>query len=134
MWPYTHWVRDPERISPDTRTLDQARLDRPGNPEIQPALFCYDDRTDPERFGERQPYVREHRPLLLAVWGTNDQIFGPEGAQAFAGDLPDAEVHLLDTGHLALVEEGVAIADLVRTFLAAQANADEGDRGRGARP
>lgn len=32
-------------------------------------------------------------------------------------DLSDAEIHLLDTGHFALEEEGAAIADLVLSFL-----------------
>ena len=32
--------------------------------------------------------------LVLAVWGRNDGIFGPDGARAFATDQPDAEIHL----------------------------------------
>ncbi|WP_407440915.1 hypothetical protein [Rhodococcus sp. (in: high G+C Gram-positive bacteria)] len=35
----------------------------------------------------------------------------------FATDLPDAEIHLLDTGHFALETHGEEIADLVRDFL-----------------
>ena len=42
---------------------------------------------------------------LLAVWGANDQIFGPAGAEAFAQDLPESEIHLLDAGHFALESE-----------------------------
>ena len=55
---------------------------------------------------------------LLAVWGANDQIFGPAGAEAFARDLPDAEIHLLDAGHFALESEIDNIAELAREFLA----------------
>jgi pimeloyl-ACP methyl ester carboxylesterase len=40
------------------------------------------------------------------------------GAQAYARDLPDAEIHLLDTGHFALESHGEEIAALVRSFLA----------------
>jgi len=36
---YTHGVKDPSRISPDTWAHDQALLDRPGNAEVQLALF-----------------------------------------------------------------------------------------------
>jgi hypothetical protein len=32
-------------------------------------------------------------------------------------DLPKAELHLLDTGHFALEEKGVYIADRIREFL-----------------
>ena len=51
------------------------------------------------------------------VWGRNDQIFGPDGARAFAKDVPDAEIHLLDAGHFALETQAAAIADLIRDFL-----------------
>ncbi len=33
-------------------------------------------------------------------------------------DLPDAELHLFDTGHFALEEDGAVIASLMRDFLA----------------
>jgi pimeloyl-ACP methyl ester carboxylesterase len=116
VWQYTHGVRDVDRISPDTWTIDQALLERPGSKEIQLALF-YDYRTNPERFGEWQAYFRAHQPPLLAVWGEHDQIFGPDGAHAFARDLPNAEIHLLDTGHFALEEDGETIAALIEDFL-----------------
>ena len=51
------------------------------------------------------------------MWGAHDEIFGPDGARAFARDLPDAEIHLLDAGHFALESSGEEIADLVRSFL-----------------
>ncbi len=116
IWQYTHGVRDPQRINPDTWTLDQSLLNRPGNKDIQLALF-YDYRTNPERFAEWQAYFREQQPPLLAVWGEHDQIFGPAGAQAFATDLPDAEIQLLDTGHFALEEEGLVIGEQALRFL-----------------
>jgi pimeloyl-ACP methyl ester carboxylesterase len=116
VWQYTHGVRDIERISPDTWMLDKALLDRPGNNEIQMDLFL-DYGTNPARYPEWHEYFRNSQPQLLAVWGQNDEIFGPDGARAFARDLPDAEIHLLDTGHFALEEEGDVIADLMLRFL-----------------
>ncbi|MBV8100672.1 MAG: hypothetical protein JOZ31_16115, partial [Verrucomicrobia bacterium] len=38
-------------------------------------------------------------------------------ATAYLRDLPKAELHLLDTGHFALEEDGDVIADLMRSFL-----------------
>jgi pimeloyl-ACP methyl ester carboxylesterase len=55
---------------------------------------------------------------VLVVWGKNDPIFAPAGAQAFLQDVPSAELHLLDTGHFALEEDTAEIAQLVRAFLA----------------
>ena len=106
-----------DRLSPDTWTLDQAGLDRPGNKDIQLALFR-DYRFNLDRYPAFQAYLRDHRPPLLAVWGEHDEIFGPAGARAFARDLPDAEIHLLDAGHFALETHGAEIAPLVRAFLA----------------
>jgi pimeloyl-ACP methyl ester carboxylesterase len=51
------------------------------------------------------------------VWGKNDKIFPPEGANPYKRDLKNVEFHLLDTGHFALEEEGQQIASLIRLFL-----------------
>jgi pimeloyl-ACP methyl ester carboxylesterase len=45
------------------------------------------------------------------------------GARAYLKDLPDAEVHLLDTGHFALEEEDDFIAERIRGFLGTQVEA-----------
>ncbi|MFF0560689.1 alpha/beta fold hydrolase [Streptomyces sp. NPDC004266] len=117
-WQYTHGVPADrlDRISPETWTLDQAGLDRPGNKEIQLQLF-WDYQFNLDGYPAFQEYFRTHRPPLLAVWGRGDEIFGPAGAEAFARDLPDAEIHLLDAGHFALETHGEEIAGLVRGFL-----------------
>ncbi|MFF9852607.1 alpha/beta fold hydrolase [Streptomyces litmocidini] len=117
-WQYTHGVPADrlDRISPETWTLDQAGLDRPGNKEIQLQLF-WDYQFNLDGYPAFQEYFRTHRPPLLAVWGRGDEIFGPAGAEAFARDLPDAEIHLLDAGHFALETHGEEIAGLVRDFL-----------------
>jgi pimeloyl-ACP methyl ester carboxylesterase len=64
-----------------------------------------------------QAYFRTHQPPLLAVWGYNDPFFIPPGAEAFRRDLPNAEIHFLDTGHFALETHHTEIAGLIRRFL-----------------
>jgi pimeloyl-ACP methyl ester carboxylesterase len=117
-WVYTHGVpaAHVDRLSPDTWTLDQALLDRPGNKDIQLALFR-DYRFNVDEYPRFQQYFRDHQPPTLVVWGEHDEIFGPDGARAFADDLPNAEIHLLDAGHYALETAGEEIATLVRDFL-----------------
>jgi pimeloyl-ACP methyl ester carboxylesterase len=117
-WQYTHGVPADrlDRVGPETWTLDQAGLDRPGNKEIQLQLF-WDYQFNLDGYPAFQEYFRTHRPPLLAAWGRGDEIFGPAGAEAFARDLPDAEIHLLDAGHFALETHGEEIAALVRVFL-----------------
>jgi pimeloyl-ACP methyl ester carboxylesterase len=113
---YTHGVRNPAAISPDTWVHDQSLLDRPGNDRIQLALL-HDYRNNPPRYAEWQAYLRQHQPATLITWGKNDPFFTEAGARAYLKDLPDAELHLLDTGHFALEEDGPLIASLIRRFL-----------------
>jgi pimeloyl-ACP methyl ester carboxylesterase len=115
-WQYTEGARDIQGLSPDTWTLDQAYLDRPGNKEIQLELL-YDYRSNPPRYAEWQSYLRKHQPPMLIVWGKNDKGFPPIAAQAYLRDVPKAELHLLDTGHFALEEDSEEIAKRMRSFL-----------------
>jgi pimeloyl-ACP methyl ester carboxylesterase len=105
-----------DRLTPDTWTLDQALLDRPGNKEVQLQLF-YDYQFNLDAYPAFQDYFRSHRPPTLIAWGKHDEIFGADGARAYLRDLPDAELHLLDAGHFALETHGDEIAALVRDFL-----------------
>jgi pimeloyl-ACP methyl ester carboxylesterase len=113
---YLTGVRNPGSISPDPIMLDQLGLDRPGNKEIQLALY-YSYRTNISLYPEWQEYLRKHQPPALITWGRNDEIFPASGAYAYLKDLPDAELHLLDTGHFALEEDGPLIAALIDQFL-----------------
>jgi pimeloyl-ACP methyl ester carboxylesterase len=115
-WTYEHGVADTSLIDPATYTLDQARLDRPGNAEIQLDLF-YDYRTNLPLYPAWQAYFRKYQPPTLIVWGKNDVIFPAEGAKAYLRDLPDAELVLLDCGHFALETNGPEIAARVRSLL-----------------
>jgi pimeloyl-ACP methyl ester carboxylesterase len=118
-WQYTNGVRNLEAISPDTWTIDQLFLDRPGNGEIQLALL-YSYGTNPPLYPQWQEYFRQYQPPTLIVWGKNDYIFPAEGAYPYQRDLKDIEFHLLDTGHFALEEEGDAIANYIGQFLASR--------------
>jgi pimeloyl-ACP methyl ester carboxylesterase len=113
---YTHGARDLERLEPEAWTLDQHFLELPGRDQAMLDLF-YDYRTNVASYPRWQAYLREHRPPVLVVWGKNDPFFTVDGATAFRRDLPDAEIHLLDTGHFALEEDDVEIAAHIRRFL-----------------
>ncbi|MFN0131623.1 MAG: alpha/beta fold hydrolase [Phycisphaerales bacterium] len=115
-WQWTHGVKDPTTISPDTWTLDQAGMDRPGNKEIQLALFMSYG-TNPPLYPKWQEYFRTHQPPTLIVWGKNDFIFPAEGAEPYKRDLKNLDFNLLDTGHFALEEQGGVIAEKIRTFM-----------------
>lgn len=115
-WQYTTGVREEEAISPDNWQIDQSLLDRPGNSEIQIAMF-YDYRTNVPLYPQWQEYFRKHQPPTLIVWGKNDPIFPEEGAHPYKRDLENLDFHVLETGHFALEEDGDVIAGLIRDFL-----------------
>jgi pimeloyl-ACP methyl ester carboxylesterase len=114
-WNYTHGVKDPSQIEPESWILQRALLSRPGNKEAMLALL-YDYRTNLDHYAEWQNYFRHYKPPMLIVWGKNDAIFPAPGAQAYLRDLPQAELHLLDTGHFALEDHAHEIARLTREF------------------
>ena len=115
-WVYCHLVTSIFRKPSSGWAVDQYFLDRPGNKDVQLQLF-YDYGSNPPLYPEWQAYFREHQPPTLLVWGKNDQIFPAEGAHPYKRDLENIEVHLLDTGHFALEEDGETIALLIRRFL-----------------
>jgi pimeloyl-ACP methyl ester carboxylesterase len=116
---YSVGVKDPEALSPDSYTFDQMTLDRPGNAEIQLALV-YDYQNNVTRYSKWHETLRKIKPPVLAVWGKNDPFFIPAGAEAFKRDVPDAEIHLFDTGHFALEEHAEPIAEHILRFLSAR--------------
>jgi pimeloyl-ACP methyl ester carboxylesterase len=115
-WQYTHGVKNENSISPDNWIHDQSLLDRPGNSEIQLQLF-YDYKSNPPLYPQWQDYFRKYQPPALVVWGRNDIIFSKEGAIPYQRDLKDVQIHLLNTGHFALEEEGELIVELISRFL-----------------
>ncbi|MEV4998174.1 alpha/beta fold hydrolase [Streptomyces niveus] len=116
-WQYLHGVPDPSLVSPDTWHHDHALVSRPGNDRVQLKLLL-DYATNLPLYPRLHAYLRDRRPPLLAVWGKNDEIFGPAGAEAFVADLPDAQVHLVDGGHFLLESALDEVAGLIRGFLA----------------
>lgn len=115
-WQYTHGVPDETLVAPESYSLDSALLARPGNDEIQLDLFL-DYANNVALYPKFQQYFRSKRPPLLAVWGKHDPFFLPPGAEAYKRDIPDAEIHLLDTGHFALETDHQEITETILDFL-----------------
>lgn len=114
---YEGGTSDVSLIAPDGWTLDQHFLDLPGRRAAQTAL-ALDYRSNVALYPAWQQWLRSRRPPTLIVWGRNDAFFTEAGARAYQRDLPDAELHLFDTGHFALEEKLPEIAPLISAFLA----------------
>jgi pimeloyl-ACP methyl ester carboxylesterase len=114
---YQHEHGAPEEtVAPDGWLLDQHFLERADAIEIQLDLIL-DYRSNVALYPTFQAYLQRHRPPLLAAWGRHDAFFVPAGAEAYARDVPDAEIHLLDAGHFALETRCAEIAGLIHDFL-----------------
>jgi pimeloyl-ACP methyl ester carboxylesterase len=115
-WQYQNGVPDQTLLSPDAWQHDLSLMARPGADEVQLDL-ARTYLTNFTLYPKFQEYFRTSQVPLLAVWGEGDEIFPPAGAKAFQRDLPNAELHLLPTGHFALETHADEIATLIDSFL-----------------
>ena len=113
---YLHGVPDPGLVSPDGWLHDYVQLSRPGNDQIQLALFA-DYATNLPLYPKLHDWLRGRQIPVLAVWGRNDEIFGPAGALAFADDSASTEIHLLNGAHFLLESHLDDVTALIRPFL-----------------
>lgn len=114
-WQYTEGVSDTSLIAPEGYQLAYAAIERIGV-EVQMDLLL-DYGQNIKQYAQLHEYFRRYQPPTLVIWGKNDPFFIPPGAEAFKRDNPKAEVHLLDTGHLATETHGKDIAAEMLAFL-----------------
>ena len=112
---YQHGHKDPSAISPDNWNMDFRFMERPGARRANLDLF-YDYRKNVPLYPEWQAFLRRHRPETIIFWGQNDIFFTPEGGEAYLADLPNAEIHRLDSGHFAIEDSLDVIARNIRRF------------------
>jgi pimeloyl-ACP methyl ester carboxylesterase len=113
---YLDGVTDATTVNPDLWELDQRYLDLPGRDRVMLDLL-YDYRNNVKLYPRWHEYLRVNQPPALLAWGQNDRFFPPEGARAYLKDLPEAELHFLDTGHFATATHTDQIAQLIAGFL-----------------
>ncbi|MGK6352843.1 alpha/beta fold hydrolase [Parapedobacter sp. DT-150] len=104
------------RLSPDLWTLDWALLSRPGNIDMQFDLNC-DYQNNIPMFEKFQRYFRKHQPPALIIWGKYDAFFSVEEAYCYQRDLPHAQLHILNGGHMALETNFEEVCGLTKNFI-----------------
>ncbi|MFT5111446.1 MAG: pimeloyl-ACP methyl ester carboxylesterase [Parasphingorhabdus sp.] len=117
-WQWTHGIPEDklELVSPDNWHHDQYLLERPGNKDIQLAMFLSYG-TNVTEYPNWQAMFRKHQPPALIVWGKGDYIFPASGAHPYERDLKIVEKHILDTGHFALETHLEFISKKIDTFM-----------------
>ena len=108
-----------ELYDPDLWTDEYSFLNAPGQAQIQTDLF-YNYRTNVVAYPKCQGWLQETQPRLLVLWGKHDPSFDIGEPERYCGDVPKAEVHVLDAGHFALDNKADEIAALVREFMKTQ--------------
>jgi pimeloyl-ACP methyl ester carboxylesterase len=98
---YQHGHAEPELVSPDNWQMDFRFMERPNARRVHLDLF-YDYRTNVALYPAWQQFLRTRQPEALIFWGQRDIFFTPEGGEAYLRDLPNAELHRLDSGHFAV--------------------------------
>jgi pimeloyl-ACP methyl ester carboxylesterase len=116
---YQHGHSNPELISPDNWQMDFRFMERPHARRVHLDLF-YDYRTNVALYAKWQQFLRERQPKTLILWGQRDIFFTPEGGEAYLRDLPQAELHRLDSGHFAVEDCLDTIASTMRRFYEAR--------------
>lgn len=124
---YEGGTADPALVAPEGWLLDQFFLDQPGRKQAQLAL-AYDYHRNVAAYPDWQAWLRDHRPPTMIAWGVNDLFFTEAGARAYLRDVPDAELHLFDTGHFALEDHLPEIAPLIADFLDRTTSGDDPSR------
>jgi pimeloyl-ACP methyl ester carboxylesterase len=114
---YIVGAKNPEAVSPDNWTLDQALLDRPGTDAYQLNLL-EDYKTNVALYDIWHEAFRQHQPRTLILWGKHDPFFTAAGATAFLKDLPDARLVWLDAGHFVLDENAQTVATEIKNDFA----------------
>jgi pimeloyl-ACP methyl ester carboxylesterase len=112
---YLHGHRNPELISPDNWNMDFRFMERANARKVQLDLF-YDYRTNVALYPKWQEFLHEHQPKTLIFWGQDDIFFTREGGEAYLKDLPNAEMHRLDSGHFAVEDCLDEIASNISRF------------------
>ncbi|KUO57380.1 MAG: alpha/beta hydrolase [Sphingomonadales bacterium BRH_c42] len=113
---YLVGAKDPEAISPDNWTHDQALLDRPGHDAAHLDLL-ENYKTNVALYDSWHEAFAKYQPKTLIIWGKNDPFFIPAGAEAYLADLPQARLVWLDSGHFVLDENSSQVAaEIEATF------------------
>jgi pimeloyl-ACP methyl ester carboxylesterase len=105
------------RVSPESWIVDWERMSRPGNLDMQYKLNCtyY---TNFEMFPVFQDYFRRHQPPAIIIWGKLDVYYDLPEAYCYQKDLPNATIHIVDGGHMALETNFNEVSELIENFMA----------------
>lgn len=97
-------ARHPDQLDPDAWTNDAYAIGDTAKRKAMTELQL-DIGSNLGLYPQWQSYLSKARPRTLVVWGDNDPIFVPQGADAIKAFVPGAHIYHYNTGHFALEED-----------------------------
>jgi hypothetical protein len=94
----------------DFRVMQRSNVRR-----VQIDLF-YDCLNNVTLYPKWQSFLRYQQPQSLILRGQNDIFFTKEGGEAYMKDVPNDEIHRLDSGYFAIEDCFDEIADSIQHF------------------
>ncbi len=109
-------ARWPEALNPDNWAIDAYAFSIPANRVFMSRLFM-NLMTNIQHYPEWTAYLKDRQPKTLIVWGRNDPIILPAGAEFVKQVVPTAKLHYFEASHFALDENADAITEaIIETF------------------
>lgn len=105
-----------QNISPENWIIDWERMSRHRNLNMQFKLNCTYP-TNFKMFPAFQEYFRTYQPPALIIWGKYDIYFEVAEAYCYKRDLPKAQIHILQGGHMALETNFNEVIELIDKFM-----------------
>ena len=110
----TNWTQG-SNITPDNELLTVISQQRPGVVDAHNDLW-FDYGSNLPLYPAWQKLLQSLNVPVEVIWGSRDKFFTVPGAVAYLRDAPKAEIHILDAGHFATLDNPDAIAALVADF------------------
>jgi len=110
----TNWTQGPN-VTPDNELLSIISQQRPGVVDAHNDLW-FDYGSNLPLYPAWQKLLQSLNVPVEVIWGSRDKFFTVPGAVAYLRDAPKAEIHILDAGHFATLDNPDAIAALVSDF------------------
>ena len=109
-------ARHPEALNPDNWAMDAYVFSNAAKRAFMSRLFMT-IATNIPRYSEWAAYLRDRQPKSLIVWGRNDPLILPPGAEFVKQIVPAADLCYFDGGHFVLDEYAHEIAEaIIQTF------------------
>jgi hypothetical protein len=89
-------------------------------------VTVHDYRNNVALYPQWRKFLRERHPDTIIFWRQNDIFFTPEGGEAYLRDLPNAEMHRLDSGHFAVEDCLEEISNNIVHFYESRVNTGKG--------